>query len=114
MAVPEFASCPQVLLRVKEVTFELIMKSSAVIFIVFVVLAILHQDFWNWDNGNLVLGFMPVTLAYHAGYSLVAALFWGLVMKFAWPTELEAWADGEDHPSAASTETASQDSDSRG
>ena len=64
--------------------------------IVFVVLAILHQDFWNWDNANLVFGFMPVGLAYHAGYSLVAASFWALVMKFAWPTRLEEWADEED------------------
>jgi len=81
------------------------MKGSAVIFIVFVVLAILHQDFWNWDNGNIVLGFMPVTLAYHAGYSLVAALFWALVIKFAWPTALEEWADGGDPPAAATKDS---------
>ena len=32
-------------------------------------------------------------LAYHAAYSLVAATFWAIVMKFAWPTRLEEWAD---------------------
>ena len=88
------------------------MKSSFVILTGFVILAILHQDFWNWGNGNLVFGFMPVTLAYHAGYSLVAALFWALVIKFAWPTALEEWADGGDSPSATSKDATSHDADS--
>ena len=61
--------------------------------IIFIILGILHQDFWNWDNASLVFGFMPVGLAYHAGYSIFAATFWGLVMKFAWPARLEEWAD---------------------
>ena len=70
------------------------MPKKRIIFIVFVLLLLLHQDSWNWDNANLVLGFMPVGLFYHACYSLVAALFWGIVMKVAWPTELEEWAEG--------------------
>ncbi len=69
------------------------MKRSSVIITVFIILAVLHQDNWNWANSNLVFGFMPVGLAYHATYSLVAALFWALVVKFAWPTRLEAWAE---------------------
>lgn len=72
------------------------MKSSVIIFVGFLIMAVLHQDFWNWDKADLVFGFMPVGLAYHAGYSLVAALFWALVVKFAWPTKLEEWADRED------------------
>ncbi|MEM1084872.1 MAG: hypothetical protein AAGI48_12240 [Verrucomicrobiota bacterium] len=64
--------------------------------IVFILLAILHQDVWNWDNANLVFGFIPVGLAYHAAYSLTAALFWAIVMKVAWPTRLEEWADESD------------------
>jgi hypothetical protein len=70
------------------------MNKKRIIFIVFVFLLLLHQDCWNWDNANLVFGFMPVGLFYHACYSLIAALFWGLVMKFAWPSELEEWAEG--------------------
>lgn len=69
---------------------------TAVIVIAFIVLAVLHQDTWNWDNADLVFGFVPVGLAYHAAYSIVAALFWACVVKFAWPTRLEAWADGAD------------------
>lgn len=73
------------------------MKKPTIVFvIVFVILAVLHQDVWNWDNANLVFGFIPVGLAYHAGYSLVAAAFWAIVIKFAWPEHLEKWADEED------------------
>ena len=73
------------------------MKSVWIPFtIVFVVLAVLHQDVWNWDNADLVFGFLPVGLAYHAGYSVVAALFWAVVVKFAWPEKLEQWSEGEE------------------
>ena len=70
------------------------MTKKGPVILVFLVLLVLHQDFWNWDNANLVFGFMPVGLFYHACYSLVAALFWGIVMKVAWPSELEEWAEG--------------------
>jgi len=70
------------------------MKPSVLISIIaFVVLFILHHDFWNWDNTTLVLGFMPAGLAYHVGYSLTAGLFWFLVTRFAWPHAIETWAD---------------------
>lgn len=69
---------------------------TAVTVVAFVILAVLHQDTWNWDNGSLLFGFVPVGLAYHAGYSIVAALFWAVVVKFAWPTRLEEWAEGSD------------------
>ncbi len=72
------------------------MKPSHVAAVVFIVLAILHQDFWNWADTSLVFGFVPVGLAYHAGYSIAAAIFWFLVSKFAWPSAIEEWADAED------------------
>ena len=35
---------------------------------------ILHQDFWNWRKADpLVFGFLPIGLAYQAGYSILAA-----------------------------------------
>ena len=63
------------------------------IIIIFIILAILHQDTWNWDNADLVFGFIPVGLAYHALYSVVAAVFWWCVTQFAWPADLEEWAE---------------------
>ena len=50
---------------------------------------VLHQDIWNWDNSSLVLGFLPVGLAYHAGYSILAAVMMAVLVKFAWPKHLE-------------------------
>ena len=70
------------------------MKKPAVISILaFVVLFILHHDFWNWGNTALVFGFMPAGLAYHTGYSIAAASLWYLVCRFAWPHSIEKWAD---------------------
>lgn len=57
------------------------------------VLLILHQDWWLWDDRTLVFGFMPSGLAYHVGYSIAAASLWALAVRIAWPSELEAWAD---------------------
>ena len=51
---------------------------------------LLHQDFWNWKKANpLIFGFLPIGLAYHAAYSLLAAIMMGLLVKFAWPHHLE-------------------------
>ncbi len=56
------------------------------------VLAIVHFDFWLWDNRALVFGFMPIGLAYHAGFSIACGVVWFLAVKYAWPSELEEWA----------------------
>ena len=51
---------------------------------------ILHQDLWNWKKTEpLVFGFLPIGLAYHAAYSVLAAITMALLVKFAWPKHLE-------------------------
>ncbi len=50
---------------------------------------VVHQDFWLWSDKTLVFGVMPIGLAYHAGYSVLAAFVLGALVKFAWPTHLE-------------------------
>jgi hypothetical protein len=35
---------------------------------------LLHQDFWLWDDPTVLLGFLPIGLAYHALHC-VATLF---------------------------------------
>jgi hypothetical protein len=62
----------------------------------FVALFVLHQDFWFWHDDTLVFGFLPIGLAYHAGFSVAAAGLWLAMVKLAWPSELEAWADQTD------------------
>jgi hypothetical protein len=51
---------------------------------------LLHQDCWNWKKTEpLVFGFLPVGLAYHAGFAVLAALMMAVLVKFAWPADLE-------------------------
>ncbi len=68
------------------------MKKKAV-YLAILLLAVLHQDFWLWHDATLLFGFLPVGLAYHALYSLVAALLWYLALVFAWPADAEAFAE---------------------
>jgi len=53
------------------------------------LLAILHQDFWWWDDRSIVLGFLPISLAWHVGISLGAGFVWWLAVTFSWPAELD-------------------------
>jgi hypothetical protein len=53
------------------------------------LVALAHQDFWFWDDARLVFGVLPVGLAYHVGYSLLAAAVVWAVVRFAWPARLE-------------------------
>ena len=55
------------------------------------LLAVLHQDFWNRDDTSLVFGFLPVGLAYHIGLTFAAAAAWLLVVRFAWPADDEEY-----------------------
>jgi hypothetical protein len=57
-----------------------------------IALAILHQDFWLWDDRRLVFGWLPIGLGYHVLLSLAAGVAWALVCRFAWPEHIEAWA----------------------
>lgn len=65
--------------------------STKLLLTVFVlVVFVLHQDSWNWTKAEpLVFGFLPVGLAYHAGYSVLAAIAMAVLVKFAWPKHLE-------------------------
>ncbi len=51
---------------------------------------LLHQDYWNWkETKPVIFGFLPIGLAYHAAYSLLASITMALLVKFAWPSHLE-------------------------
>ena len=66
------------------------------IYLLFILMLFLHQDTWAWDDQSLVLGFMPVGLAYHAVFSICCAILGGLAIKHIWPHDLEAFAEGKD------------------
>ncbi|MDG2389374.1 MAG: DUF3311 domain-containing protein [Planctomycetaceae bacterium] len=54
-----------------------------------ILLIILHQDNWNWNNSNLVFGFIPVTLFYHMCISFSASVIWFMATRIAWPDDVE-------------------------
>ena len=63
---------------------------SFVLTLLILAIYILHQDFWNWKKAEpLVFGFLPIGLAYHAGYSILCAILMAVLVKVAWPKHLE-------------------------
>jgi hypothetical protein len=68
------------------------MTKKAAVYWALVALALLHQDFWFWDDATLVFGFLPVGLAYHALYSVLAGCLWYLALTYAWPSDVESFA----------------------
>jgi Protein of unknown function (DUF3311) len=58
--------------------------------LVVIAVVLLHQDFWLWNDKRLVFGFVPIGLAYQIGYSFLAALTMWVLVRFAWPAELDA------------------------
>ena len=71
------------------------MNKKTLVYLAILLLAILHQDFWFWDDPALVFGSLPVGLAYHVFYSIAAAALWALAVRYAWPSNVEAFAELE-------------------
>lgn len=61
-----------------------------VVWLLLIGLVVLHQDYWQWEKASLVFGFLPWSLAWHAGLSLAAAAVWYLALRFCWPERAEA------------------------
>ncbi len=78
------------------------MKAAALTLLVVVFYA-LHQDVWNWRSVDpLLLGFLPVGLWYHVAYSLAASVVLWVLVRLAWPRELEDAGSKQPHPNSTS------------
>ena len=55
----------------------------------FLLMLVLHQDFWWWGNNTLVFGFMPIGLAFHALFSILCAVLGWFAIMTIWPKELD-------------------------
>ena len=65
-----------------------------VIYSLLILLALAHQDFWWWDDSEtLVLGFLPIGLAYHAAVSVGATVLWAAAVRYCWPSDVDADGD---------------------
>jgi len=47
------------------------------------------------DDSTLLFDFLPIGLFYQALISVLAGVAWLLVVRHAWPANIEAWADSE-------------------
>lgn len=65
------------------------------IWLLIIVLILVHQDFWYWNDSTLVFGFFPIGLLYHVGISLGATLLWYLATVFCWPNDLIEAAESD-------------------
>lgn len=60
------------------------------------VLAVVHYDFWFWSDRSVVFGFVPIGLLFQVLISILAGVAWALVVRHAWPSHIEEWADTPD------------------
>lgn len=51
-------------------------------------LYLLHNDLWLWNDRRLIFG-LPAGLAYHIAFCAAASLVFWLLVRHAWPEELE-------------------------
>lgn len=75
-------------------------RRSNLILAAWVLIAwLLHQDFWFWRTPfPLIFGFLPIGLAYHALYAAGASVLMLVLVKYAWPVELEQQAEQHASP----------------
>jgi hypothetical protein len=66
------------------------MMKKLLVFLFILAVYLAHQDSWNWTKADpLVFGFLPIGLAYQAGYSILAAAMMAVLVALVWPKELE-------------------------
>ena len=68
---------------------------SRVLWFLVLVLVVLHQDNWYWEDKTLVFGFMPIGLFYHACISVAASAVWLWATRYCWPIGVDAGSDAE-------------------
>ena len=64
------------------------------------LLAVLHHDFWWWNDAAPVAGFLPIGLAWHVFLSAVAGVVWTVICIIDWPDHLD-----EDDPSSPGSDS---------
>jgi hypothetical protein len=66
------------------------MQTRILLFVAIAAVYLLHQDAWFWNTARpLVFGILPMGLAYHAAYCLLAAAMMWVLTKTAWPAHLD-------------------------
>ena len=63
------------------------------LFLALVVLYLLHNDLWLWNDPRLVFG-LPVGLVYHIGFAVATSVVLTLLVIHAWPDHLDRESGG--------------------
>ena len=62
--------------------------------LVVTVFYLLHQDFWFKDQARpLIFGLLPVGLFYHVCYTVAVSFLMWVLIRYAWPANLEVEVD---------------------
>lgn len=61
---------------------------SLLLYAALVVLYLLHNDLWLWNDSNLVFG-LPAGLAWHIGFAFATSIVLTLLVLHAWPEHLD-------------------------
>lgn len=64
----------------------------AVLYAALAIVFVLHQDFWFWNDARMLFK-LPIGLTYHVLYCLVVAGLMALLVRFAWPHDLDTEPD---------------------
>jgi len=54
--------------------------TTGIVTTLLIVLAILHHDFWLWSDRSLVFGWIPIGLAWHVSYAVLASAIWAVIV----------------------------------
>ncbi len=66
------------------------MIKKLLLFLLVALVYVAHQDIWNWHKADpMLFGFVPIGVAYHAGYAIACAAMMAVLVQFAWPRHLE-------------------------
>jgi hypothetical protein len=76
-------------------TADKLMTKRVLLAAMLVLLYLLHQDFWFWREARpLIFGFLPVSLFYHACFTLAVSAVMAVLVRYAWPAHLEDESGG--------------------
>jgi hypothetical protein len=67
-------------------------RNRTLMWIIFAALVVLHHDWWLWNDGRLVFGFLPIGLGYQMLISIAASALWAWAAFNAWPEHLDKLA----------------------
>ena len=68
---------------------------KAVLYLALLAFYLLHNDLWLWRDPSLLLG-LPVGLTYHVLFCLATAVLMAMLVRWAWPSQLDGDAVEEE------------------